>query len=100
MNHSGEASTALLPLDNKNQKTSNDDLLFPLRLYKMLEYVEDHNNSSYSLAMKWLPHGRAFVIKDKELLLKELIPRFFGGTKTVYTLRMFFGCLHRWGFKR
>ena len=27
----------------------------------------------------WLPHGRAFVVKDQERLVKEILPKYFQG---------------------
>jgi hypothetical protein len=42
------------------------------------------------------PHGRAWKVLDKELLVKEVIPKYFGQSKFASFTRQLSG----WGFKR
>jgi HSF-type DNA-binding len=47
---------------------------FPMQLYRMLEAVEGTN---HSLIVRWLPHGRAFVVLDKTRFETEVLPLYF-----------------------
>lgn len=75
----------------KSPRPSED--LFPAKLYEMLEYVQ---RMDLCKAVTWLPHGRAFLVGDKEVFMAELVPRFFKSTK----IRSFYRQLHLWGFNR
>jgi hypothetical protein len=43
-----------------------------------------------------MPHGRAFVIKDPDALVKDVLPHYFNQTKFLSFIRQ----LNLWGFKR
>jgi HSF-type DNA-binding len=47
---------------------------FPLKLYRMLESV---NDSSHSKIVSWQSYGRAFKVHDKEKFASEVIPEHF-----------------------
>ena len=76
----------------KNKPRSLEDL-FPSKLYEMLEEVE---TLGLSAAVSWHRHGRAFIIKDKELFMAHVVPHFFKATK----IRSFQRQCHLWGYKR
>ena len=85
------AALASPPSPRKNHK--NVEELFPAKLYHMLEEVDA---MGLSAAVSWQHHGRAFVINDRQLFMKEVVPKFFKATK----LRSFQRQLHLWGFHR
>ena len=51
---------------------SNKQMSFPLLLYWILEEAVD---MGYDHIVSWRPHGRAFVIHDKEALERVVMPR-------------------------
>ena len=79
----------------KKDKTrpSNKKNVFPSKLHKMLE---DADALGCSAAVSWMPHGRAFIIKNGDRFLSEVAPQFFKATK----LRSFERQCHLWGFRR
>jgi hypothetical protein len=52
--------------------------LFPSRLHAMLETLEVEGNSHLA---SFLPHGRAFRVSNVRLFVRDILPRFFSGTK-------------------
>jgi HSF-type DNA-binding len=48
---------------------------FPKMLYEMVDDAEDQG---YTDVIAWMPHGRSFVIKDKDRFTDEILPRHFG----------------------
>lgn len=48
-----------------------DAKIFPMRL---MEVLQDESNSE---SIRWLPHGRAFIIYNKKLFEAEVMPKFF-----------------------
>mmetsp|Transcript_11764 Transcript_11764/g.20471 ORF Transcript_11764/g.20471 Transcript_11764/m.20471 type:complete len:363 (-) Transcript_11764:247-1335(-) len=69
-------------------KKSGDN--FPARLHKILSEPNNHD------AITWMPHGRAWKIRDKNRLIKEVIPNYFVCKKYASFTRQ----LNGWGFKR
>lgn len=58
-----------------------------------MEVLSDKSNDHI---ITWLPHGKAFVIYQKEKFTKDILPRYFKETKyTSFTRK-----LNRWGFER
>ena len=47
---------------------------FPNKLYEMLDQAE---TEGFQHIICWAPNGRGFLIKDPQLLEKELLPRYF-----------------------
>mmetsp|Transcript_3940 Transcript_3940/g.5685 ORF Transcript_3940/g.5685 Transcript_3940/m.5685 type:complete len:330 (+) Transcript_3940:87-1076(+) len=70
----------------------DDDVtkIFPQKLMDML--AEPSNND----AIAWLPHGKSFVIKDREKFSDTVLPKYFRKTKYASFTRK----LNRWNFKR
>lgn len=63
---------------------------FPETLLAILS-SEEHSD-----AVAWLPHGRGFVILNKERFARSVLPRYFDGIKySSFARRM-----KRWGFDR
>eukprot|EP00571_Detonula_confervacea_P011564 CAMPEP_0172307574 /NCGR_PEP_ID=MMETSP1058-20130122/8402_1 /TAXON_ID=83371 /ORGANISM="Detonula confervacea, Strain CCMP 353" /LENGTH=437 /DNA_ID=CAMNT_0013019779 /DNA_START=45 /DNA_END=1358 /DNA_ORIENTATION=+ len=75
-----------LPIIDHKKAGSN----FPAKLHQMLS--EPH----FSHIIGWMPHGRAFKIMNKDLLVNQAIPAFFVQTKFESFTRQLSG----WGFKR
>ena len=46
--------------------------------------------------IQWLPHGRAFIVLNPQVFVKEVLPRFFKQSKFMSFTRQ----LNLWGFKR
>lgn len=65
---------------------------FPKKLMRMLD--EDPDPS----AITWLPHGRAFIIRDAKKFINEVHGKYFRTNPT--SLRNFQRKLNMWGFKR
>ncbi len=74
----------------KIDKHKKSDRNFPALLHIML------SDEQYSHIISWMPHGRAWKIIDKELLMEEAAPKFFGQSKYASFARQLSG----WGFKR
>ena len=58
---------------DKNADEYEDDcqFIFPQRLMAILS---DERNTD---AICWLPHGRAFIIRNRKLFAEKVMPRFF-----------------------
>jgi hypothetical protein len=64
--------------------------IFPQRL---MEILSDPSNSD---AIAWLPHGKAFIIVNREKFATKVLPKYFRKTKyTSFTRK-----LNRWNFNR
>ena len=51
---------------------------FPLRLQRILDKLEADGETDI---LSWLPHGRAFIVRDADRFVDELMPAFFNQTK-------------------
>ena len=60
---------------NRIEKHKKCDRNFPALVHSIL------SNDQYSHIISWMPHGRAWKIHDKELLMEEVAPKFFGQSK-------------------
>jgi HSF-type DNA-binding len=47
---------------------------FPSKLHGMLDYAKETGKCG---VLSWLPHGRAFLVNDKERFVTEVLPLFF-----------------------
>jgi HSF-type DNA-binding len=65
----------------------DDSKIFPQRL---MEILSDETNED---AICWLPHGRAFIIRNRNLFAEKIMPRFFS-RKAKYS--SFTRKLNRW----
>ena len=72
------------------ERHKKSDRNFPALLHSIL------SDEQYSHMITWMPHGRAWKVQDKELLMREAVPSFFGQSKYASFLRQ----LNMWGFKR
>ena len=75
---------------NRIEKHKKSDRNFPARLHAIL------SDEQYAHIISWMPHGRAWKVIDKELLMEEVAPKFFGQSKYASFARQLSG----WGFKR
>lgn len=74
----------------KNNIISVPNIPFPQQLHEIL------SNEAYSNIIAWLPHGKAFVIFDRELFEKVVSAKYFKQSK----YRSFTRKLLRWNFVR
>ena len=70
----------------QRKNTTEQQMTFPYKLFQMLEYACD---SEFSSACYWAEDGSAFVIRNKTVMMKELVPKFFNQTK----YRSFVSCV-------
>lgn len=63
---------------------------FPRRLYNMV------TNPDYQHIIRFMPHGRSWVVLDKEALVTEVLPKYFNHSK----FESFNRQVNGWGFKR
>lgn len=59
---------------NSDEEDEDDDFrakIFPQRL---MELLADERNSD---CICWLPHGRAFIIRNRKLFAEKVMPKFF-----------------------
>ena len=63
---------------------------FPTRLHHIL------SDPDYQHVISWMPHGRAWKIHNKDLLVSDVVPKYFVQTKYQSFARQ----LNGWGFKR
>lgn len=68
----------------------SDPCTFPKKLYIILSIPQ------YNHIVRWLPHGRSFIICDPVKLAKDIFPKFFKLKKYNSFIRQ----LSLWGFKR
>lgn len=64
--------------------------LFPQKLMAMLADSSNHD------AISWLPHGRSFIITDREKFSEVVLPKYFRKSKYASFTRK----LNRWNFRR
>lgn len=76
--------------DTDNEE-EDDSKIFPQRL---MEILADERNQE---AICWLPHGRAFMIRKRDLFAETVMPRYFS-RKAKYS--SFTRKLNRWNFVR
>ena len=70
-----------------DMEEDDDSKIFPMRLHEILS-EEAHSN-----AICWLPHGKAFVIRDRKVFAETVMPKFFS-RKAKYS--SFTRKLNRW----
>lgn len=89
---SGSADDAAMRLMStyRTGRNGSDVMPFPSRLHKVLE------RSDLTAVIDWMPHGRAFIVKQPNLLTTLVLSRFFKQTKYLSFTRQ----LNLWGFKR
>lgn len=51
---------------------------FPFKLYHTIEWA---SNSEFSSGLTWSPSGHAFIVHDRELMVENIIPKFFDHKK-------------------
>ena len=66
------------PASAVKRTDTKEQITFPYKLYEMLEYACDSDCNS---ACTWSADGSAFVIINRNVMMKELVPKFFRQTK-------------------
>jgi hypothetical protein len=61
----------------KKDKPLNEKIGFPSVLHKLLEHAEEE---AYEDIVCWLPHGRAFIVRDTARFTLEVMPQYFRQT--------------------
>eukprot|EP00984_Skeletonema_dohrnii_P000364 scaffold120_cov134-Skeletonema_dohrnii-CCMP3373.AAC.7 len=88
--HTYHDFAAYLKDGGRIEKHKKSDRNFPARLHVIL------SDEQYSHIIAWMPHGRAWKVLNKTLLVDEALPKFFGQSKFASFTRQLSG----WGFKR
>ena len=68
---------------------------FPLKLHMILDEIED-SNSNMKNAISWLPHGRAFHIRNGDIFKREVLAKYFKNCK----ISSFYRQINLYGFIR
>ena len=63
---------------------------FPMKLYDMLLNPDNQH------AISWMPHGRAWKVRQKDVFMRSICPQYFSQTKFESFIRQANG----WGFRR
>lgn len=63
---------------------------FPAKLHAVV------SNPELAEIITWMPHGRCFVVLNRDALVRDVLPNYFNQTKFVSFVRQ----LNLWGFKR
>jgi hypothetical protein len=66
---------------------------FPEKLYRMIQDAEQNGNSD---VISFFPHGRAFIVRDPDRFVTEIMPKYFKQGKMSSFLRQ----LNLYGFQR
>jgi len=85
-----EASTPLTDTQT-GSATRMRTSTFPKTLMWLLDEVNDCEH-----ILSWLPHGRAFLVKNVDAMTSHVLPKYFRQTKYKSFVRQ----LNKWGFKR
>jgi len=68
---------------------------FPLKLHMILDKIEK-SDSNMKKAISWLPHGRAFHIRNGDIFKREILPKYFKNCK----MSSFYRQINLYGFVR
>ena len=68
--------------------------LFPLKLYMILNEIG--TSECKGNIISWLPHGRAFCVRNNNLFVRQILPRYFKNCK----ISSFYRQLNLYGFAR
>jgi len=68
---------------------------FPLKLHMILDKIED-TDCVMKNAISWLPHGRAFHIRNSDIFKREVLPKYFKNCK----MSSFYRQINLYGFVR
>ena len=79
--------------DSTESKKTKPSPPFPLKIYMILKEVESRGQGD---VVSWLPHGRAFFIRNNDYFTKQILPEFFKKCK----ISSFFRQLNLYGFIR
>lgn len=70
---------------------------FPILLHRVLDQLEAENKAHY---FGWMPHGRSFMIRNRQMFIKEILPAYFGMAKGETSYCSFTRQVNKYGFRR
>uniref|UniRef100_A0A7S4J5H0 HSF-type DNA-binding domain-containing protein n=1 Tax=Odontella aurita TaxID=265563 RepID=A0A7S4J5H0_9STRA len=76
--------------DAVRRRGPSQSFIFPTKLYDILSRPEFAN------VISWAPHGRCWLVQDRQAFIEHVMPRYFAQTKYQSFIRQVNG----WGFKR
>ena len=76
-----------LPMADDQEHVEDDSKTFPMKLVEILA------DERYQDAISWLPHGRAFIVRNRKLFAEQVMPLHFS-RKAKYS--SFTRKLNRW----
>jgi hypothetical protein len=84
------------PTLKKSTNQTQSSYFFPRKLYNLLETIGESSTTGDEPCISWLPHGRAFIIRNEGVFVSKVVPEYFKQTK----MRSFVRQLLLWGFTR
>ena len=57
---------------------------FPMQLHRVLDELED---LGYTHIISWQPHGRAFIIRDRSLFQRDIMPKYFPNSTKITSIQ-------------
>lgn len=95
-NSSGTITPGVTPPEEEGGKSSQVEATFPQQLMDVIEQeTKDGTKIDGERVIEWLPAGDAFIIRDKAILEKDVLPRYFSAKCKFMS---FVRKLYRWGF--
>jgi len=90
LSRSRKESDKVKNIDESDDFSDDNAKIFP---QKLMEILADASNTD---SISWLPHGKAFVIRNRKTFSSVVLPKYFRKTKyTSFTRK-----LNRWNFAR
>jgi hypothetical protein len=89
MNHSYRDFSSVVACGNDEVPTSIEAMSFPQKVHHMLSQPESEK------WIRWMPHGRAFLVVVPKMLESKILPKYFGHSRYSSFLRQ----LSNHGFK-
>lgn len=77
--------------EGKVSSDGKSERKFPWILHRLMEEAERENRQD---VIAWMPSGNAFIVRKRDVFMKEILPRYFRQTK----FKSFVRQLNLWGF--
>jgi len=79
-----------LVAESPTRRSKVTEINFPMKLYDMLSNPDNQH------AISWMPHGRSWKVRQKDVFMRTICPQYFSQSKFESFIRQANG----WGFRR